>query len=74
MKTRPKPGKGRHASWRGFLVILAITLGSEVSRGSDSLDDLLDRWKARDGMVGIEVGYELSEYFVAHPRDFLESM
>lgn len=75
MKTRSESAKCRLASCCGFLIILVITLSSAVARGScDSLDDLLERWKARDGVAGIEVGHELSEYFVSHPREFLESM
>ncbi len=39
-----------------------------------NIDDLVDRWKRRDGAAFQEVGYELSEALVKSPQEFLVSM
>ena len=39
-----------------------------------NIDDLIDRWKRRDGAAFQEVGYELSEAVVKSPEEFLVAM
>jgi hypothetical protein len=53
-----------------LVALFALGAGSQAN----SLEDLLQRWEARDGAAFIEVGHELSEHFVLHPRQFMKLM
>ena len=39
-----------------------------------NIDELVDRWRRRDGAAFQEVGYELSEAVVKSPQEFLQAM
>ena len=66
---------------KGVMAVVAIVAfvswlpaATSAPDSQGELQALLDRWATRDGAATIEVGHEMSVFFVARPRDFLLAM